>query len=157
MNALAVDYSNAWFASGSSDGAIRAWDLVTGQLKFTFGGSAGREGTAIQMSGSLTDAGSDGSSAANRLNARIDELEKQLKRVGKSAGRAAPAAAAESDDDHVRPRRLHECAIRPHPGPDEQHDQTGETQHRGCRPASWSGSPRRWSSQRSEARSRAIG
>lgn len=33
------------------------------------------------------------------LRKRIDELERQLKRVGKSAGRRAPAAAAESDDE----------------------------------------------------------
>ena len=33
------------------------------------------------------------------LRKRIDELERQLKRVGKSAGRSAPAAAAESDDE----------------------------------------------------------
>lgn len=31
--------------------------------------------------GSLTDAGSDGSSAANRLNARIDELENQIRQM----------------------------------------------------------------------------
>ncbi|WP_332824586.1 helix-turn-helix domain-containing protein [Ramlibacter sp.] len=33
------------------------------------------------------------------LRKRVDELERQLKRVGKSAGRSAPAAAAESDDE----------------------------------------------------------
>ena len=40
------------------------------------------------------------------LRKRIDELERQLKRVGKSAGRSAPAAAAESDDDHGTSRRF---------------------------------------------------
>jgi pleiotropic regulator 1 len=36
--ALAVDASNAWFASGDSGGQIRVWDLVTGQHKLTFDG-----------------------------------------------------------------------------------------------------------------------
>ena len=40
------------------------------------------------------------------LRKRIDELERQLKRVGRSAGRSAPAAAAESDDDQGTSRRF---------------------------------------------------
>ena len=39
------------------------------------------------------------------LRKRIDELERQLKRVGKSAGRSAPAVA-ESDDDPSTSRRF---------------------------------------------------
>lgn len=39
------------------------------------------------------------------LRKRIDELERQVKRVGKSAGRAAPAAAG-SDDDQGTSRRF---------------------------------------------------
>ncbi|MEJ5990643.1 helix-turn-helix transcriptional regulator [Ramlibacter sp. PS3R-8] len=39
------------------------------------------------------------------LRKRIDELERQLKRVGKSAGRAAPASA-ESEDDQGTSRRF---------------------------------------------------
>lgn len=39
------------------------------------------------------------------LRKRIDQLERQLKRVGKSAGRSAPAAA-ESEDDQGTSRRF---------------------------------------------------
>lgn len=38
VTCLAVDVtSNTWFASGCSDGAIRAWDLASGSLKLTMG------------------------------------------------------------------------------------------------------------------------
>lgn len=40
------------------------------------------------------------------LRKRIDELERQMKRVGKSTGRSAPAAAAESDDGQGTSRRF---------------------------------------------------
>lgn len=40
------------------------------------------------------------------LRKRIDELERQLKRVGKTAGRSAPAAAADADDDQGTSRRF---------------------------------------------------
>lgn len=36
VTALAVDRDNTWFGAGSSDGAVRAYDLATGRVKFTF-------------------------------------------------------------------------------------------------------------------------
>jgi DNA-binding transcriptional regulator YiaG len=40
------------------------------------------------------------------LRRRVDELERQLKRVGKASGRAGAAAAAASEEDQGTPRRF---------------------------------------------------
>lgn len=54
-------------------------DLQTLQRQVYRGGTP--PASASSGGGSLTDAGSDGSSAANRLNARIDELENQIRQM----------------------------------------------------------------------------
>jgi len=38
VRAVAVDPSNAWFATGSTDRTVKIWDLVTGTLKLTLTG-----------------------------------------------------------------------------------------------------------------------
>ena len=54
-------------------------DLQTLQRQVYRGGTP--PASSSSGGGSLTDAGSDGSSAANRLNARIDELENQIRQM----------------------------------------------------------------------------
>ena len=38
VRAIAVDPSNSWFATGSTDRTVKIWDLVSGQLKLTLTG-----------------------------------------------------------------------------------------------------------------------
>jgi tol-pal system protein YbgF len=83
--ALPASLTSAWAQDAQTIDRINRLerDLQTLQRQVYRGGTAPNSGPASSSSGggSLTDAGSDGSSAANRLNARIDELENQIRQM----------------------------------------------------------------------------
>lgn len=78
--ALPASLTSAWAQDAQTIDRINRLerDLQTLQRQVYRGGTPPASSSG---GGSLTDAGSDGSSAANRLNARIDELENQIRQM----------------------------------------------------------------------------
>lgn len=79
--AVPASLSSAWAQDAQTLDRINRLerDLQTLQRQVYRGGTP--PASSSSGGGSLTDAGSDGSSAANRLNARIDELENQIRQM----------------------------------------------------------------------------
>jgi tol-pal system protein YbgF len=79
--ALSASLTSAWAQDAQTIDRINRLerDLQTLQRQVYRGGTP--PASSSSGGGSLTDAGSDGSSAANRLNARIDELENQIRQM----------------------------------------------------------------------------